>query len=444
MLASSLDKIVLPYNFTEREYQRPIFETDKKKIVLVWSRRSGKTLTLWNHAIYRALQTPGEYHYMFPTFSQARTVIWDNWEMQACVPQSLVEKKNETMMYYRFKNGSKLQLVGGDNWERLRGTGPIGVTLDEYSEMKAEVYSTLYGPILLQNKGWLAAGFTPKGQNHSFELYNKAVQNPEEYFVHKMKASENPYFEKEDLAKEKERTTEAIYNQEYEVEFLASGIEVFKNVDDCLWEGDLTPNPLHQYKMGVDLAKYNDWTVLTPVDLTTLHVGKQERFNRIDYDIQEAKIETAFFKWNKPRMTIDATGVGTPVVDHLKARLGRKHGVMLEPFIFTENSRMELLQNLALLFEQDKIRIPNDPQLLSELKAFRWSLRFSGKNFLNRRLVMEVPNGCHDDSVMSLALALYGIKDKVKTRYASAAAKELADYQKYALAKSGTRVFDRI
>jgi hypothetical protein len=82
-----------------------------------------------------------------------------------------------------------------------------------------------------------------------------------------------------------------------------------------------------------------------------------------------------------------------------------------EGFKFTESSRMNLLNNLAILLEQDKIRIPDDEGLLTELEAFQYSLTERGK------IKVTVPDGMTDDRVMSLALSVWGVREPIRPSY---------------------------
>jgi hypothetical protein len=53
------------------------------------------------------------------------------------------------------------------------------------------------------------------------------------------------------------------------------------------------------------------------------------------------------------------------------------------------------------LLEQDRIKIPNDPILIAELKSMQYALSTAGN------LTVQVPDGLHDDCIMSLALAVW-------------------------------------
>jgi len=159
----------------------------------------------------------------------------------------------------------------------------------------------------------------------------------------------------------------------------------------------------------VDLAKYQDFSVITPFDLYTFKAKKQERFNQIDWNLQKAIIESNARKYNNAQLKIDRTGVGDPVVEDLERRglnIGDDGAI-----VFSTRSRRELLDNLALLLEQDKIKIPNDEGLISELEAFQYTLTDKGK------IEVKTRKGFHDDRVMSLALAVHGVDIPIKNTY---------------------------
>ncbi len=98
---------------------------------------------------------------------------------------------------------------------------------------------------------------------------------------------------------------------------------------------------------------------------------------------------------------MDTTGLGDPIYDDLTAQK-----VPIESFKFTESSREQLLNGLKILIEQNKIKLPNDPILLDELKSFQYEL-------VGSKVKMRVPEGIHDDTVMSLALAVWGLSEPI-------------------------------
>ena len=148
--------------------------------------------------------------------------------------------------------------------------------------------------------------------------------------------------------------------------------------------------------MGVDLARYNDYTVISVISLNTFEQVYLDRFNQMDWNLQKARIELAYYKFGRPKGYIDATGIGDPVVFDLNAR-----GVALEPVKFTEAIRKDLLTNLSLKMEQRKVRLLDNPILRDELGYFQYEVSDKGK------LRVKVPDQLHDDTVFATALAAW-------------------------------------
>jgi len=185
-------------------------------------------------------------------------------------------------------------------------------------------------------------------------------------------------------------------------QFLDSGTQVFKGVDKIVHDSEYPPNPIHKYQCGVDLAKSNDWTVLTVFDKMNQRVVEIQRFNQIDWNLQKTKIEVMKHKYGSISFKVDATGVGSPIVEDLS-----RMGLDVEGIVFTERSRTELLNNLQLKIEQQQVMIPRDQTLINELKSMQFVF-----NETSRKLKMDVPSGLHDDCIMSLCLAVWQTSSK--------------------------------
>lgn len=405
--------IELPYRYVARQYQLPIweaFDEGYKRLIYVAHRRAGKDKTIWNITVRAAVQRVGTYFYILPTYSQAKKVIWDSidkdgMKMLDHIPKRLIDKLNETEMQIELKNGSIIQLVGADNVDRIVGTNPVGVVFSEYSLIKPEVWD-LIRPILAENGGWAIFNFTPRGMNHAYALMCQAKESPEAWWVGVYPVSVTKALTDEVLAQEAKEMPRILYEQEFECKFLEGASQFFKNVENCVYDENTAmklPSD-GEFKLGVDLAKYNDFTVITPFNMSNFIVYPQDRFNQVDWILQEAKIEAAARRFNNARITLDSTGIGDPVVEELKRR-----GLNItedDVFKFTQNTRTNLLNNLAILFENTKIRIPNDEGLLNELRSFTIEMNEKGK------AVIKCPDGLHDDRVMSLALAVWGVPEK--------------------------------
>lgn len=346
---------------------------------------------------------PGVYYTFAPTYRAAKAIYWDTL-VREHIPPEIVDKKNDSELAVYYRNGSIQRFVGADNPDAHRGINPIDVVFDEYAEQHEEIWTAVIQPILRENGGTATFLFTPKGKNHAWKLLEQAKENPE-WFVHVQSVKDTGVFSDEELAEIRRNTPQALFEQEYLCSFLEGAGQVFRNHRDCTYPATERLPEVGDFKLGIDLAKYQDWTVITPFNLNRMLAYPQDRFNQVDWTTQEGRIEAAYRRYGNARITIDSTGVGDPVLDHLRAR-----GVAVDDddaFKFTGESRERLLRHLAIMFENRRIRIPEDEGLLSELDYFRYELGAGG------RVKMAVPEGLHDDRVMSLALAVWGVHEPV-------------------------------
>lgn len=349
-----------------------------------------------------ARQEPGVCYYVLPTYRQAKQVIWDAL-INDHVPPEIIEKKNDSELAIYYKNGVIQRFIGSEDPDKHRGTNPFDVVFDEYAEQSESIWIAIFQPVLMENGGTATFGFTPKGKNHAWKLLQMAKDNPL-WFVSQKGIKDTEVFGREELDEIRRNTPQALFAQEYEIAFNDAAGAFFRRIRENLYDKEQQQPEYGDFQLGVDLAKYQDFTVLTPFNLNTFRAYPQDRFNQIDWNLQKARIEATALRY-KARVKIDATGVGDPVVEDLKSRglnIGDEDAIK-----FTETSRMNILNHLAMLIEQDKIQIPNDEGLIDELEAFQYSLSPLGK------IKVGVPEGMHDDRVFSLALAVWGADSPV-------------------------------
>ena len=179
-------QIIVPYDFTPRLYQIPMLtarELGYKREVYILHRRAGKDLTAINDLARAVLKRVGIYYYLFPTFAQAKKVVWDGMTKEGRKftdyfhPDS-VRRTHGTEMKIEFINGSIMQLIGTDNFDAIRGTNCIGATFSEYALQDPRAWETIE-PVLLENGGWAKFLYTPNGKNHGYDLYESAKKDDE-------------------------------------------------------------------------------------------------------------------------------------------------------------------------------------------------------------------------------------------------------------------------
>jgi len=393
-----------------------------KRAIIIWHRRSGKDKTCWNYLIKEALRVKGNYYYFFPTGEQARQALWENidndgFRMLEHIPKELIVRKQDQQMFVELKNGSTIKLIGSDKFEkRYVGTNPVGVVFSEYSITEPQVWNFVR-PIMRVNKGWVIFNYTPRGMNHAYNLHKIVEKNPN-WFVEVLTNDDTGVLSEKDIQDEiKEGMPQEFVDQEFFCKYIEGATNVFKNIKDNLIK-ELEPLKYgKKYQMGVDLAKHQDYTVITTIDLHTFNIVKQTQLQHIDWSEQKEIIVREIKYWNNARTFIDSTGVGDPIVEDLKKL------VWVEPYHFTETSRTQLLNNLQIMFEQSKIKIPDDEELITQLESMQYEL-------VGQKVRMIAPEGLHDDRVMSLGLACWGLSEKVPYREMTEAMREQKEFRK--------------
>lgn len=378
--------------------------------MLVWHRKAWKTTTAYCELLRWASAIPGTYWYVAPFLSQAKKIIWQDPQMgQQYCPPAIWDARNNSELYLKFPNGSVVYIMGADNPDSLRGPNPRGVVLDEFDDMKSDVWAGIIQPIMIANpNAWTWFVGTPKGRRGLFEKSQYATEQmrieadggkKSEWFFNLLSAEDSGIIPPDQLEEAKKTTTEDFFKQEYLCNFLEGAGTFFKGLEYVIWDAkgeDAQISVKKRYKLGIDWAKINDYTVITAFDLTTFKVLRQERFNQIDYNLQKSRAEASYLRHNKAKVLMDRTGVGVPIFDDLVLKIPG-----LEGYDFTEQSRKDLLENLKMKIEERKIWIPDDEVLLNELKSFQYQMTDRGK------IRIACPDSQHDDTVMSLALAVW-------------------------------------
>ena len=214
--------------FVPRTYQLPILDAIEnkgyKRVIAIMPRRAGKDVTAFNLCIRACVRKPCVIYYIFPTYAQAKKVIWDSVTNSGerildYIPDSLVDSKNGQEMKIRFKNGSLLQLVGSDNYDSLMGTNPQGVVFSEYALQDPRAYQFIR-PILAANDGWALFISTPRGKNSLYELYQIAL-NSKNWFAMKLTLDDTQHISQAEIERERAEgvMSEDLIQQEYYTSF---------------------------------------------------------------------------------------------------------------------------------------------------------------------------------------------------------------------------------
>ena len=199
--------------------------------VLVTHRQMGKTVCAVNHLLKSALtntRPAPRYFYIAPFLKQTKLIAWDYIKrFSAPLPDI---KLSEAELCLQLPNGAKIWLLGADNPDALRGTYADGVVLDEYAQIKPDVFDEIVRPMLLSRRGWALFTGTPKGQNQFYELYQYAqkvaAQGNADWWCGLFPADETGVIAPQELEEIRRRTPPRLFRQEYLCDFTADAEDV--------------------------------------------------------------------------------------------------------------------------------------------------------------------------------------------------------------------------
>lgn len=376
---------------------------------LIIHRKAGKTALALNKLIIESQLNPNKtFWYIAPTAKQAKEIIWKDPEMlKKYLPPEIVSKKNDTELTIYFTNGAVLSIKGADDPDSLRGPNPFGTVLDEYAQMKHVVWQEILYPITITNpEAWVWFIGTPKPTGEHFRRLNEEATTKEGWFSLTLPVTESGILTPDQIeVAKKEAPTQASFEQEFMCQWLGEKSSVFRGIDRCI-DNTIKLNPVwdgrFRYQFGVDLAMHVDWTVAAGVNRQTHKLEVWDRYNQIDYNLQKARIEAMLRRYGNAGANVDQTGVGEPIVQDLQARGLNINGVQI-----TAPTKQNLITNLAMWIEQGKIKFPNIPELVEELRIFGYEVLPSGK------IRYAAPDGFHDDCVMALALAVWNLGSRL-------------------------------
>ena len=312
-------------------------------------------------------------------------------------------KESEKFLVVRNMSGglSEIRAKSADNPISLLGEGLDWLIVDEASRLKPLVWQSHLSQRLLDKKGWALLISTPKGKGYFFELFQRARRGDPDYQSWNSPSWENPYLDAKQIEAERDRLPERVFRQEYCAEFLEGSGQVFRNIRESatgIWQD---PVKDEIYVGGLDLAKVEDYSVLVILNKKN-EVVFVDRFNRVDWSVQIARIQAACERYNSATIFVDSTGAGEPIYQALS-----EAGVYARAYPFTQKSKADLVNNLAMILERGELILPRPdlwPEGIDELEAFEFSVSDQGA------VRTAAPYGVHDDCVVALALATWAAK----------------------------------
>ena len=235
-------------------WQQDVFNDETRFKVIAAGRRTGKSrLAAWMLILKALENSPGGVFYVAPTQGQARDIMWSTIFDLA---SPIIKGQNVNNLTITLINGATISLKGADRPDTMRGVSLKFLVMDEYADMKPDVWEVILRPALADQKGKAVFIGTPQGRNHFYDLYRYAeLGDDDTYRAWHFTSYDNPLLDPEEINVAKKSMSSYAFRQEFMASFEAKGSEMFKEewvtvADDSNMEGD--------YYVAIDLAGFQD------------------------------------------------------------------------------------------------------------------------------------------------------------------------------------------
>ena len=235
------------------DWQKQVWADDTRFKIVAAGRRTGKSrLAAWM-LIVNALQADkGHVFYVAPTQGQARDIMWQTL-LELAHP--VVTSSHINNLQIKLVNGATISLKGADRPETMRGVSLKFLVMDEYADMKPEVFEQILRPALADQKGGALFIGTPMGRNHFYDLYKYAeLEDDESYQSWHFTSYDNELLDPDEIDLAKKSMSSYAFRQEFMASFEARGSEMFK--EDWVKFGEAPE--IGDYYISIDLAGFED------------------------------------------------------------------------------------------------------------------------------------------------------------------------------------------
>jgi hypothetical protein len=323
-MAEAVTKKILPY--VPRPWFRAFHERQQDKAVLVVTRRGGKTYACIKdqekNILLETLPNP-KGAYVAPLLSQASDITWDYYmeTVRELAPLGAKARESDHTLYY--PNGGTIQLFGADRnaGEKMRGQYFDYVVIDEPEDIAGfdEFLRAVVIPCLSDRRGILVIIGTVKASGVLHAVVTRALKDAD-WFVQIIPASKTKAFTKAELEGFRAQMGDSYYEREYECSFDVEGDRQFISRRDVLSAAERTPIAGEDIVIACDPARYGG-------DRTAIHaiVVRQG----IDLMATADLIAQTARRFPPMAISIDATGIGSGIVDYLRRnhyRVNEVHG----------------------------------------------------------------------------------------------------------------------
>ena len=235
-------------------WQQEVWNDPTRFKIVAAGRRTGKSrLAAWLLIVNALQASKGHVFYVAPTQGQARDIMWSTL-LELGHP--VISSSHINNLQIKLVNGATISLKGADRPETMRGVSLKFLVMDEYADMKPDVFEQILRPALADQKGSALFIGTPMGRNHFYELYKYAeLDDDPTYQAWHFTSYDNPLLDPDEIDIAKRGMSSYAFRQEFMASFEARGSEMFK--EDWVSFSDDEPE-VGDYYIAIDVAGFHE------------------------------------------------------------------------------------------------------------------------------------------------------------------------------------------
>lgn len=279
----SINDRLKPYSngYKAQAHQEKLHRCEKQYIVAAFGRQTGKTTAAVNELIRRAYANPGSRNwYVTNDYKQAKRNVWDL--LLKFMPDDNYAK-NASDLVITLPNKAKIELIGVENAESLRGAAVHFMILDEFQNFEDHIFPRILRPMLSTTGGQVWFIGTPNGLNAFYDMFMMDSEDYGRFNIAAVKiendkvvAVTNEYADMAELQRAYNDLSENDFAQEYLAQFRRASGAVYKD-----WDVTRQYVPI-EYDPTLPLHVSFDWGVNDPTSMIWIQPSPTE-VRIIDY-----------------------------------------------------------------------------------------------------------------------------------------------------------------
>ena len=375
-----------------------------KKLVLCFSRQSGKSVLAEILLIEELCKKNKFSAYISPTFALGRKVFKEI--TQLLDGTGIIKKANASTLTIESVFGSTLQFFSAEAYTAIRGFTVSGILIIDEAAYIQDVlpngemfWGNCVMPITKARNPLILMISTPCGkQGFFYEFYLKALNGENGIGSVLRTIYDDSLVTDEEIEEIRKSIPKKAFEQEFECKFLDSSLTFFEGFENCFSEFEYGNGAEF---IGVDLSGMgSDDTVIAKVnannEVQTIKI-------KGTLDMKYQKIADVLNGSNAKLIYMENNGLGAPIINEVRKLVRNKR---IEEWTTTNSSKEEIIADMAVMIANKSVKFnSDDTELFSQMGTF------VSKITKTKKLTFGALEGRHDDFIMAVAIALKAKKD---------------------------------